>query len=335
MAVTAASVHDNAIGIARQAGSPRNRNGGWWRDRPASSVAVIHWSMTRRQAPPPDPHRYPDLARCVPGERERAVRELLYKIEARQRLVSETAERLREQITEGMRAKLKRLVNRGIFTEPERGCSPCFGRRHTHVAEGSVARLANLSTKPGSLLTTGPLAKEGQEGPGRRDGRVEELRGQGGWHSRSLYPDLMAAEAECRLEQRQVEGVLVCSDAPAWREAAAVLFAAGQSLDQGQSIGGLAPGQWATASPRNGRPLTGRAEILTTSLSAVAATACTGSCCMAARPTGAYGVPREAPAARKRGMLRSSKPTPLTQSHRTSHRLQLDLASLRPKADAR
>ncbi|MFJ9713975.1 hypothetical protein [Streptomyces sp. NPDC101234] len=68
--------------------------------RSAGSVAVIHWSMSdvmlrrlTRSAPP-------DLARCIPGEREWAVRVLLDKIEARQRLVRETVERLREQITE-------------------------------------------------------------------------------------------------------------------------------------------------------------------------------------------------------------------------------------------
>ncbi|MFE2070615.1 hypothetical protein ACFXDH_51070 [Streptomyces sp. NPDC059467] len=42
----------------------------------------------------------PDLARCIPGERERAVRVLLDKVEARQRLVREIIERPCGQITE-------------------------------------------------------------------------------------------------------------------------------------------------------------------------------------------------------------------------------------------
>jgi hypothetical protein len=54
--------------------------------------------------------------------------------------------------------------------------------------------------------------------------------------------DLVAGEAERRLEQRQIERVVVGPDAPARREAAAVLFTAGQAFDQGQGGVGLAPG---------------------------------------------------------------------------------------------
>ncbi|MGW0723694.1 hypothetical protein [Streptomyces mirabilis] len=42
----------------------------------------------------------PDLARCTPPGRERPVRQLLDKVEIRQRLVRETVERLREQMAE-------------------------------------------------------------------------------------------------------------------------------------------------------------------------------------------------------------------------------------------
>ncbi|MFC8239363.1 hypothetical protein [Streptomyces chartreusis] len=72
--------------------------------RPASSVAVIHSSMTdvmlhrlTHTSPQPGVTRPPGMRH--PGEQERSVRQLLEKIEARQQAERETVERLREQIT--------------------------------------------------------------------------------------------------------------------------------------------------------------------------------------------------------------------------------------------
>lgn len=85
------------------------------------------------------------------------------------------------------------------------------------LAHGDTATLSRLAGHQCSLVgrLCGGSAKEAQECLGRRGVHVEELRGQRGRHCRSVHADLVATETERRLEQCQVERVLVRSDTPA------------------------------------------------------------------------------------------------------------------------